>query len=66
MNKPMPPYRITFYRGGKPISTLDCYAVPLPADVITLDGADLKVEGRQFHDLTAEVQHVTVHVAALF
>lgn len=48
------------------MSTLDCYAVPLPADVITLDGADLKVEGRQFHDLTAEVQHVTVHVAALF
>jgi hypothetical protein len=66
MTRPTPPYRITFTRAGKPFSTLDCYAVPLAGDVITLDGADFKVEMRHFHDLTAGVQQVTVHVALLF
>ena len=59
-------YQITFVRGGKPLSTIDCYLAPVPGDVITLDGNDFKVELRHFHDLTAEVQQVTVHVAALF
>lgn len=61
-----PLYQITFSRGGKPLSTLDCHAVPLAGDVVTLDGDDFKVEKRHFHDLTTEVQQVTVHVAALF